>query len=257
MLKPSSHQAIDIVKVRQRRIQLGLSEKRLAAQLGVSTSVITSLERGRDQRKHDLGFLLDLAEALSLDVRDLLSEEACDAPPAGDLARRAGALISEAGGPVPVEAICVALRCTLDVLRAALDELESSARAVGLALNRAAGGVSLVSAGSVKRSTVLALCRDGARRTNLPVDRAQLISSLVDGPRPLDPRIMTVAQVVNAGFVTVDDGGSGTSRLVGLSPDVRYALMLDDGESSTCHNRQGLPTGSDGDDPPGLQASGP
>lgn len=56
--------------VRERRIELGMSQERLAGTAGINRSYIGDIERGA--RNPALGTLVKLARALELDVAELI-----------------------------------------------------------------------------------------------------------------------------------------------------------------------------------------
>jgi transcriptional regulator with XRE-family HTH domain len=58
------------MRVRQRRLELGLSQENLSLSCGLDRSYIGSVERGR--RNVSLVNITKIAKALGLDARDLL-----------------------------------------------------------------------------------------------------------------------------------------------------------------------------------------
>ncbi len=222
---------LDPALIRSRRLSLGISEKDLATHLGVSVSAVCGIESGADQRNHDVAFVVGLADALSAPVSSLLVvPEAPAVDRTGDLVPDLGALLASADAPVPVGAVCEALRCGLAELFQAARDLTVRLDGTGTVLHQFDGRMSLQAAVVADREALQVATRAALGRTNVGVDRLRLVRELCDRSAQVDPRFSDPwvgRQLVNAGMIeqTVDPSGARETR---LTADVRFSLMFDE-----------------------------
>lgn len=102
---------LDTGLVRARRRELEMSQRQLAKLLGVSPTVVTALEDGRNHHALKLGFVVRLADVLAVDVQQLLESSAdpvVDSESVADLAASVGALLFDTATFTPVEALAEA-----------------------------------------------------------------------------------------------------------------------------------------------------
>jgi len=231
-----SFRLLDPAVVRVRRLALGISEKDLAAQLGVSVSAVRTFESSWDQRHYDVAFVVGLAEALSLPVQDLLassSRPVARADPDNDRARELGALLASTGTPLPVEAVCDALAVGLSALSDALEELGRRLDGTGMVVHRSGGQISLQPAVVADKDALAGATRAAIARSNLASDRLSMLRDLARKSRQIDPRFSdpwVSGQLVSAGLVERLGEAPG-SRPAKLTDAVCFSLMLDEPES--------------------------
>jgi len=222
---------LDPAAVRRRRLALGISEKDLAGELGVSVSSVCGIESGVDQRHYDVPFVLGLAEALSVSLEDLLTTR--EAPARGEgtaLVAKLGALLAAGDAPVPIEAVCDALACGLADLSDAVDELERRLDGTGVVLHRFDGQISLQPGLAVDTAGLAMATRAAVARSNLASDRLSMLIGLCDRSRQIDPRFAdpwVSGQLANAGLIERGVRTDGF-RQAEVTEDVRFSLMLDE-----------------------------
>jgi transcriptional regulator with XRE-family HTH domain len=224
---------LDPAVVRQRRLALGISEKDLAAHLGVSVSAISGIESYWDQRHYDVAFVVGLAEALSVPVTAILASSgppASDMRAGGDKAEELGALLASAAAQTPVEALCDSLALGLVELAEAVEELGRRLAGTGMVVHKLDGQISLQPVRVPDKAALAAATRAAIARNNLASDRLSMIRNLASRPRQIDPRFSDPwvgGHLVNAGIVErlVDPSGSRKAK---LTDDVRFSLMIDE-----------------------------
>jgi transcriptional regulator with XRE-family HTH domain len=228
---------LDADLVRARRLELGLSERKLAALLGVSQTIVRGIEAGTNHKDLTLGDVQRLAGALSVEVHQLLTPADADAAaPAGPVTHtthldhavtQLGALLYDIDRLLPVEALAATLGLTLDQTHEALDELDRRLRPAGLLVHRLNNTVKLWrTLDAVTRSTLQYTWRGHLARRGLDVGQAQLLHQVRTGRRVKTMRNdqqVTAAELTNAGIFTRTRSGG-----VELSPEVRYSLLLDE-----------------------------
>ena len=176
-MRAHSVHLIDPAALRRLRKDRGLSERELAAQLGLASAVtVRQIEGGGDQRHLDLAFVTELARCLVTPVSALLNEPATDpgartAPAA--LVARVGAVLYDTRHPVPVELLARTLDCTLTDLEPILTDLASTLPAVGLNLHRFNGSVSLQP--TIDENDLALAAKEVIVHRHLRIDRAALL----------------------------------------------------------------------------------
>lgn len=230
-------------RVRERRLELGLSERKVAALTGLSQSVVRGLEAGITGKDLQLGELNRVADALHMALTELLdagapcdrtSEAQHEGTPAGPPTRsefheryvpQAGALLHEVDRLIPVEAVALALGPNLDDTHGVLDSLHRCLHAAGLGVHRLNNSVRIrrthgaSSAGQLERSWRMHLGRRG-----LDIGQVRLLHQTHVGRRQktlTNDQQVTASELVNAGILTRTPSGG-----VGLSDDARYSLLL-------------------------------
>lgn len=137
---------LDSDTIRRRRCELGLSQRALAKQLGVTTTAAARLERDVNHGELPLRTVARLAEVLALHPADLLADSqpsAADeshAPQVGDVA----ALLAEAGEPVTTTTVARVLELPLETVEQLTSELEGALADIGLRLHHGPDGLRLL-----------------------------------------------------------------------------------------------------------------
>lgn len=222
--------------IRDRRLELGLSERKLAAVTGLGQAVIRGLEAGTNHKDLTLGDLHRLADALALDAQHLLAATSATEAAAGPATRDAhldqhvtqvGALLFDVDRLIPVESLALTTGLTLDQTHEVLAELDRRLRAVGLLLHRLNNAVKIWrTSDAVSRETLQATWRAHLARRGLDIGQVTLLQQVRRGRRSktlTNDQQVTAAQLVNAGILDRTSAGG-----VDLSADVRYSLLLDD-----------------------------
>lgn len=241
---------IDSGLVRRRRTELALSLRALAAATGVAAPQLVALEHGRNHPDLTLGFLHRLADALALDITDLLRnptpEPARDDPTSEtptsedfDLERDAatvGSVLHATGVLTPIATLADVLGWPDERTNRALDTLAARLDAAGLRLHRLLGRVSISRAMDAVDSEQLARAlRAHLARDGINLAEARMLRRVISGdvPRePTNPEGVALGVLVNAGLITTDEATTPTSVPPFVpSHDVRYSIMLDDNQN--------------------------
>ena len=218
--------------VRARRLELGLSERRMAAMLGpgFSQTVVRNLEDGTNHA--DLGRVCDL---LGLHLTDVLrSKDYIAQTPLGPRTRtdhldgvvpRLSAALHELGMLVPVESLAATLDLTLDQVAAAIDVLDSRLEPAGRRVHRLKGAVKVVRRHDATTAAELrAHWRGQLARRGLDVAQVHLLRRAALGQvqkRLRNNERVKAGELVNAGLLQRTKSGG-----VALTSDVTYSLQL-------------------------------
>lgn len=134
---PRELRVLDGEVVRSRRVLLGLSQRALAAALGVTPRVIWRIEHGMRQNELDVSFIVDLSDSLAVTPAQLLlTHETTRRVDPGDQVdandvRAVGAVLVGAGDWVLVDGVADALSWTRGRTLVALDDLGRRAMPLG------------------------------------------------------------------------------------------------------------------------------
>ena len=233
---------VDTARLQQRRLEIGMTARRLENLLGVGGTWIHSVETGRNHASITLGELNRLATELGLSLVDLLADGPADpAPLPADHpqalradATQLGRILVDLSHQTPPSRICAALGWTAQRLDMALDVLERQLPLVGQRLVRGVNGVQIARDGQVEVATAELA---SARISDKGIDPTQAnVMGAVAACR-LDARnttrgVMTNAkrtaldELVNAGLIIRPAIARGSSYT--LNPRVRSSLLLDD-----------------------------
>ncbi len=215
--------------IRDRRVDLRLSVRDLAKQLGVSITTVANLEVGRAHGEQPLSLLFRLAEVLAVDVAALLAPQAPVAASVADadLVAKVGGVLFELRHLTAPEVLASALNVTTDEVEAAMATLERGVATFGLRVHRLRGD------GGVVRSQALpgreegraARQQDFARRS-MTLSQARMLYRVWQGgfqqKQLSNPDRVTLGQLVNAGLVEAPIE-AGANAVV-LTADVRDSL---------------------------------
>jgi len=168
--------------VRTRRQDLSLSQRQLAEAVGVSTTVIASLEAGTNHESLSVGLVAKLARALAVEVHDLfagaVSEWPMDTHPHTP---SVGALLAETPSLIAVDAIAEALDITLPEANGALVDLERRLPAVGMMLHRLNGDVAIRPQATIDPDVRKHLIRKHHARRGLTLTEARVLYRVAQG----------------------------------------------------------------------------
>lgn len=216
---------LDTNLIVRRRHELGLSQRHVARQLGVTSVTVVALEAGTNHDDLPLRLVQRLADTLACDVASLLASAgpagATD-PPDGCVSQ-AGALLASADEPVDVDTLAEALEYTLAETRVRLDALDGELRACGLRVGEQAGQVSIV-ADTARRppTTFERLLRGQHTRRGMTATDATLLYRAMTGT--LEPGKFTnaeqvaYARLLNAGLIDTC-GHPGDDVAFSIHPD--------------------------------------
>jgi transcriptional regulator with XRE-family HTH domain len=134
---------IDPVALRMLRHDRGLSQRRLAAAIGVDPLTVKRVESGADPGDWPLRILARLAVTLGVAPSQLLEQAASDVPGGDGLAARVGGALLE-HHRTTLAALATTLDADICEIRAAVASLDAQLRPAGMSLARHADEVWLV-----------------------------------------------------------------------------------------------------------------
>lgn len=195
--------------VRTRRQDLSLSQRQLAEAVGVSTTVIASLEAGTNHESLSVGLVAKLAKALAVEVHDLFARavprKTMDTHPHTP---SVGALLAETPSLIAVDAIAEALGITLPETNGALADLERRLPAVGMMLHRLNGDVAIRPQATIDPDVRKHLIRKHHARRGLTLTEARVLYRVaqggVDEGKLSNPDGVALNRLRRAGLVTDD-----------------------------------------------------
>lgn len=213
---------LDTDTIIRRQQNLRISQRQLAATLGVALTVIARLEDGTNHDDLPLHLVLRLADALAVRPEQILEDQPDPEPDEKSDSKTVGAMLAQTDTLTPTTAIAEALGWTLARTERALAQLADDLPDVGLKLHRLRGQVKLVpnndatTPRDVEDLVRLHHARDGMNRTE-----AQVLRTVLQGgdSRSLQGNSQQVAlgRLRNAGYITRDETPA-------LTDEVRYCL---------------------------------
>lgn len=233
--------------VRRRRLELGLSERKLTALLGVGVSqtVLRGIEAGTNHADLTLGDIARLAHHLDLPMHQLLTPPSAPDVAATDAETAAGpvtptahldtsvrqvaGVLTELNRGIPAQTLAELVELTLTELDEVLIELDTRLRRAGLRLRRLRGDVYLgADDDSIDQDTVRETWRRHLARRSLNLGQAHLLHRAARGEvvKNLgnDERVRG-ASLVNAGILERTTSGGFE-----LSADTSFSLNPEEPE---------------------------
>lgn len=218
----------------RRRIELGLSVRTFAKQLGVTGAVVRNLEAGSNHTELTIGLLARLATTLAVDITDLLHDSSDADRRAGNgsntetaaasRAARLGVVLHTVGVLYPLTALCEVFGWTLDELDTALADLEHALRPAGLRLHQQHRSVQIVRRVAAADQHVLqSAMRKHINRDGLNLSEARLLKRILDGNMPKEPsnaERVALGVLTNAGLLTAVN-----EMAFRLAPEVQYGMQ--------------------------------
>ncbi len=232
---------IDHHLVRARRLELGISERKLTAMMGagVSQTVVRGIEAGTNHADLTLGDIQRLARLLDLPMQKLLApsrtpktedQQAAPADPLthaehlDETVHKLSVILTELHRGIPEQTLAELAELTLDGLEEALGELDARLRAVGLRLSRTRGDVVIQPAGdSVDRDTVREVWRRHLARRGINLGHANVLHRAARGEVSKNLSVdeqLRGASLVNAGILVRTASGG-----FALSADAAYSML--------------------------------
>lgn len=235
---------LDPVKLRNARIDAGITDSTLSGALGVAVNVIRSLEHGSDQCYLNLRFVRDLARALGVEPCDLFVDTTDPDRTAGspdavgvDDAATVGAVLAETAELTAVDTLASALGWTSSRTLIALDDLESRMVAVGQRLRWLHDSHVEVCAATTPEGVSASLSGRSVAENGLRRREVALLAELVERPlhRVADIDKLTLRRLRLAGLIetgVVDDpverkAGGRNCEGARLTDTARFNLYLD------------------------------
>lgn len=210
--------------IKRRRVELGLSNRVLAAAVGITSSGLLAFEEDASQGDITLAMLERLSTALACDVRDLIATPEADEPdrdeehgdegdverdPAADAAAL-GMVLYASSTLTPVAALAEITGWTRRHVKATLDVLEERLAVAGLALHRLENRVAVRGAGDVDGDLVATAVRAHLNRDGLNLTEMRLLRRILDGdtpPQPTNSEQVALGVLANARLIEPDGPG--------------------------------------------------
>ncbi|WP_052666747.1 helix-turn-helix domain-containing protein [Nitriliruptor alkaliphilus] len=208
----------------RRRQELGLSQRELARRMGMTAAVIERIEAGTNHNDLPLAMVAALADALALDIRDMVTPDPPSREPSDQDVDQLAAFLFDTGW-VPQSAICELLGWTPERTSTAIDELERRLDRTGLAVQHRNGQSRLLTAMAPDDTEQRAqTIHAHLRRSGMTASQARTLHRALDGIEErqiasVDDR-NALGTLRNAGYVTRDTH-------VELTDAVKFSLLLD------------------------------
>lgn len=199
--------SIDGNVLRQRRLQLGLTQREVAKTIGATSALLRRLEEVGDVTHITISTMQRLLDELSLDWNDV----GIGSPPEGgspdSYASAVGALLHDHGKAMPVAEIAACLGLNLDTVDHAISNLDHLLRACGMRTRMASTGVGIVSDIAATEERHGSTLEQARRASNLTQADMQLLFSIlkdsayVPAVMSSPKRRINLQKLLNAGLV--------------------------------------------------------
>lgn len=232
---PKVEVMLDTTRIRNRRHELGLSIRSVAAQVGVVGAVIRTIEAGGNHHDVPLGVLSRLADALCLDMATIFAATPPSEPPTtiDDDVAALGSVLHSTGVLTSASVLCDVLGWRRDRLDSALDALDNQLRRAGLRLNRNPQGFGITRAvEATDGATITRAIRAHIARDGLNLTEASMLARLTRGDIPKDPsnpESVAIAVLIKGELLDHGTPPTPTAQApLELSDAVRFSLLLDE-----------------------------
>lgn len=230
---------VDPVKVRVRRLELGISESSLGGRLGVAPAAIRRLEHGSSQSDFSVRFLVELCTELASTPAELAASESRLVEPAvpGDDATTLGAILFPHERPVRLDAVACELDWPIGRAIQAGEVLAERLVTVGQRLLWSDDTTVMIVPAVDLTEASIRLQERSVGMEGIDVSSARLVARLVDrladGEEPqlgnFHLTSMELTWLRRAGVVESPAGGSWKdSTPMRLTDDTLFALGLDE-----------------------------
>jgi transcriptional regulator with XRE-family HTH domain len=202
--------------IKRRRVEVGLSNRALAAAVGTTLSGLRALERDASQGDLTLAFLERLAGSLGCSINDLIATPApatpvpVDEPDLAADAATLGRLLYAAGVLTPVAALSEITGWPDQRVNTALEVLGQGLPTMGLVLHRLGNRVAIKGSGDVDGDLVAAAVRSHLNRDGLNITEMRLLRRILDGdtpPQPTNSEQVALGVLANARLIEPDGPG--------------------------------------------------
>lgn len=192
---------LDTVRIQTRRLQLGMSQRELARQMGESPPFIRSLELGDNHEILTLANVRSLATALGVGIPELFAANPCAVDrPTTSVDRLIAVLMNSTHGHLPMGALSRILDADSYQLNAMIEGAEKVLRSIGLVILRSTNG------DAVRLSYDASL---------VSPDDTKVILRAVNSQSDIDEKIATLIYKTMKGEITAKSiNASPTGRLV-------------------------------------------
>lgn len=219
---------LDADLLRRRRVELRLSIRQLAENVGVTSPVIRAMEAGDNHKDLAVGFIERVADSLGLDPATLWATDNDTEGAPGDDAATVGAVLHATGVLTPTVTIAEILDWSLDRVDTALDDLAVALAAAGLRLHRLKRSVSIERAvEAADRDVIRRAVRAHLNEDSLNLTEAKVLTRIATGTLTKElsnPDKVALGVLSNAELVQPIEG---TGAAWELADDVAFSLMLD------------------------------
>lgn len=200
---------LDADLIRRRRDELRLSQRQLAAQLGVTGAVVRGLEAGTNHTTVSVGLLDQLARALAVDPGTLFARTGDADETAGSDAATLGAALRAVDTSIPVTVLADQLGWDRDRIHAAIAELAEQLPRCGMRLRHVSGRLNIERAVEpIDREQLQATVRAHLAADGLSALEARVLHQVWTGslPRELtNAEYVAIGVLANAGLIEPGD----------------------------------------------------
>lgn len=203
---------MDTTLIRQRRLELALSRRAVAREVGISEGAVARVEQGDAADDWTLRQLRSLATALAVDLTDLLRHQDTPATAEANDVELIGSLLARFRRLVPTSALAHATGWDLPRVNRAVHALDAAAHPTGQRVQRLRGGVALRPARSEADAEQLGhLLRRELARTKMSSSQLAILAAVADGTigeqHFNEADRLAYASLINAGLVAETPSG--------------------------------------------------